>query len=1052
MKNASIFSVYSASAGSGKTYTLVKEYLKIVLSNPYPDYFQHILAITFTNKAANEMKERIVKNLKQFSMPEVLDNPSDMFSSIVEELNLQPTIVHKRAKVILEKLLTNYGAFSVSTIDSFTHKIIRNFAFDLDLPINFEVELKSKNLLDLAVDKLIAQIGIDEELTDFLIDYALQNIEDDKTWDFSHTLRENASVLLQETDRLHFLSSEDFNIHQFKELSKKLLKHRNQIEREIRKIGETALDFLIEKEVDQGFYKSYLPKYYEKLINFKELHDKISYDTELDRKMANGELYSKATNASKKGIIDLFANEICAHYEDSKRYFLANYPSYLLSEMVSGKIAVHAVLNHLNKELQLLKKDKNLLLSAEFNQLISDEIKNQPAPFIYEKLGSKYNHYFIDEMQDTSALQWENLIPLIENALSQEGGSLMLVGDAKQSIYRWRGGKTEQFIALSTTGNDKENNPFYLEKEVKNLDTNYRSFKTVIDFNNAFFTHIAQYFENETHKKLFLDTVNQKVIASKEGGYVQVSFVEIQEEDNYQPYLAKIESIINNLDPNFNKNDICVLVRKNKEGVAVANYLIEKNIQVVSSESLLIANNEKVVFIINLIRYLTKPTDELIKFECFSFLYKHLKIKLSFHDFISLFVKKEMNQVLNQLKEYGVDFNSSLFFQKSLYDAVEYIIQSFNLTDKSDAYIQYFLDFVIDFQSKELNSLSALLDEWELQKETLSIIAPENKDAVRIMTIHKAKGLEFPIVIFPFDLEIKRELKGQTWISLEGNELYNGLPNMKINVSQKLQKIGAQGIDLYNQRQEELMLDSFNLLYVVLTRAVEQLYIVSQKKKSENIRWYSDLFMNFLTKNSTEIKDIYELGNPSKVSKVNKSEESAVQTTQQLNFISSSNAKINIVTNESKWWGTTLQEATNFGNKIHQLLAQIETFNDVDNTISLALQSGLISLIDAEKIKETLNAIVNHPKLKAYYQPNLVIYNEREILTNLADIIVPDRLVINQKEAVIIDYKTGKPMEEHKNQVNKYGFYVNELGYSVKFKFLVYINEKIEVKEVIQVN
>lgn len=1054
MKNTSTFQVYSASAGSGKTFSLVKEYLKIVVSNPSPDYFQHILAITFTNKAANEMKERIVKNLRQFSLAEVLTNPTDMFLKVVEEANLKPEIIQKRAKLILEQILTKYGSFSISTIDSFTHKIIRNFAFDLGLPINFEVELKSKNLLDLAVDKLIAQIGVNEEITDFLIEYALQNIEEDKSWDFTNTLREHASVLLQETDRLHYLTTANFSLNQFKELSKKLLKHRIQLEKEFKVIGETSLNFLKDKNIENNFYKSYLPKYYEKFINFKEQHDKISFETELDKKMALRELYSKATDLSKKAIIDTFAEEICAHYESSKSYFLENYPSYLLAEMVSSKIAAHAVLNHLNKALQELKKDKNLLLSAEFNQLISDEIKNQPAPFIYEKLGTKYHHYFIDEMQDTSALQWENLVPLIENALSQEGGSLLLVGDAKQSIYRWRGGKTEQFISLSNYGKSKENNPFYLEKEVKNLDTNYRSYQTIIDFNNSFFTHIAKYFENELHQQLFLDTIKQKVTTDKNGGYVQVSFVEKQQDDadNIQPYLTKIESILANLDENFNKNDVCILVRKNKEGVAVANYLIEKNIQVVSSESLLLANNEKVAFIINLLTYLLKPTDELVKFNCVSFLHKKLNIEIQFHDFMSQFVKKDSQQVFKLLKSYLVDFNSSLFFQKNLYDAIEYIIQVFNLTETSNAYIQYFLDFVLDFQSKEHNSLSGFLDEWELQKENLSIIAPENNNAVRIMTIHKAKGLEFPIVIFPFDLEIKRELKGQTWISLAGDDLYDGLETMKINVSQKLEKLGTQGADLYTQRQEELLLDNFNLLYVVLTRAIEQLYIISEKKNSENLRWYSDLFVSFLADKSTENSDLYEFGNPTRVSKVDeKSKEGEMQTIQQLNFISTSltNTKISIVTNESKWWGTALQEATNYGNKIHQLLAQIETINDIEDTINTARQNGLIAQSEAEMLVKIIEDIVYHPKLKSYYQPNLLIYNEREILTNTSEIIVPDRLVINKNEAVIIDYKTGKPMQEHEKQVNKYGLYVRELGYEVKFKFLVYINEKIEVKEVV---
>lgn len=1053
MKNASTFYVYSASAGSGKTFSLVKEYLKIVLSNPKPDYFQHILAITFTNKAANEMKERIVENLKQFASVEILDSPSDMFLKIVEETNLNQQLIQKRAKLILEEMLTKYGSFSVSTIDSFTHKIIRNFAFDLGLPINFDVELKSKNLLDLAVDKLIAQIGIDDEITEFLIDYSLQNIEEDKSWDFTNTLKDNASVLLTETDRLHYLSTANFSLNKFKELSTKLFKHKKQLELAFKKIGMDSLNFLKEHDIEQNFYRNYLPNYYKKFIHFNEQHDTIGFDSDLDKKMAEGVFYSKTTDESKKLIIDSLSDEISSQYEVSKHYFLENYPSYLLATMVSSKIAAHAVLNNLNKALQELKKDKNLLLNAEFNQLISDEIKNQPAPFIYEKLGTKFKHFFIDEMQDTSALQWENLIPLIENALSQEGGSLMLVGDAKQSIYRWRGGKTEQFISLSTDEKTTSNNPFYIEKQLKNLDTNYRSFQTIIDFNNDFFTHIAQYFQNETHRKLFLSTVNQKATPTKKGGYVQVSFVEKQEEDedNYQPYLAKIESIINNLDTNFNKNDVCILVRKNKEGVAVANYLIEKNIQVVSSESLLISNNKKVNFIINLLTYLTKPSDELIKFDCLNFLHEHLKIEIPTHEFINQFVKKQPSFVFKLLAAYSVEFNHNVFFQKNLYDAIEYVIHGFKLTEQSDAYIQYFLDFVLDFQSKELNSLNGLLDEWETQKDSLSIIAPENINAVRIMTIHKAKGLEFPIVIFPFDLEIRRELKGQTWISLAQDDLFDGLQTMKINVTQKLEKLGTRGADLYNQRQEELMLDNFNLLYVVLTRAVEQLYVISETKKSDNIRWYSDLFKSFLNEKFSDSSEIFEFGNPVKVSiQEDRSKNNRLETIQQQNFIHTSltNTNINIVTSESKWWGTTLQEATNFGNKMHQLLAHIETENDVENVINTALQNGFLAQSEVEIFKDAIEAIVHHPKINSYFQSNLLIFNEREILTSAAEIVVPDRLIITQNEAIIIDYKTGKELQEHENQINNYAVHVNNLGYAVKHKYLVYINKNIEVKEV----
>lgn len=1066
MENNATFQVYNASAGSGKTFSLVKEYLKIVLRSHNPDQFQHILAITFTNKAANEMKARIVKNLRQFADESILSNPTDMFLKIAEETKLDTQTIHQKAQKVLQQILTKYGSFSVSTIDSFTHKLIRSFAFDLGLPLNSEVELKSKILLDLAVEQLIAQIGIEEELTDFLIDYALQNIEDNKSWDFSEIIKENAKVLLNESDRIHFQQTTHFDLQQFKTLSKKLFKQQKKLENQFKSLGETGLKLMIENGVESNFNNSDLPNYFKKLIDFKSGQNTINFEGRLGKNIATGILYSKSLSTEKMAVIDGIANQLIAIYEQSKQLFEQEHPNYILVMLVSKNISAYAVLNHLNKELQQLKVDKNLLLSAEFNQLISDEIKDQPAPFIYEKLGSKFRHYFIDEMQDTSALQWQNLIPLIENALSQEGGSLMLVGDAKQSIYRWRGGKTEQFITLTTEEILDGSNPFMIEKNIQYLETNYRSFKTVVHFNNDFFSHIAPYLTNENHQNLFLNTVNQLVKNQNDGGYVQVSFVEKEEddEDNVEPYLRKIKSILDDLDPNFNKNEVCILVRKNKQGVAVANYLINEGIQVVSSESLLIANSEKVDFIINLLTYLHQPLNQPIQFRVASFLYQHIGITTSFHDFVKPLINLNLNAFFKKLTNFYIDFNSTLFFQKSLYEAVEYLIQVFRLAPNSDAYIQYFLDFVLDFQSKEMNNLQGFLTEWELQKKDLSIIAPENIDAVRIMTVHKAKGLEFPIVIFPFDLEIRKEIKGQTWIPSLPESYFDGLPTMKVPMSQQLLKIGVLGEQLYSERQDELALDNFNLLYVAFTRAIEQLYVISEvkkdKKEKDEIKYYSDLLKSYL-KNadaSTPIdaQTIFESGNPKKwISATNKTvltSDNQVKTILQKQYIgaSLSEKQVNIVTTTSKFWGTSLQEATIYGNKIHQLLAQINTEDDIETALKFSQNSGLIGLDEKDIIENQLKQIINHPKLTAYYQHNLTIFNEREILTETGEIIIPDRIVINhQNKATIIDYKTGKELEEHQNQLNNYAFYVQKMGFLIESKLLVYTNEKIEVKEVI---
>lgn len=1062
MENVAAFQVYNASAGSGKTFSLVKEYLKIVLKSNNPDQFKHILAITFTNKAANEMKARIVKNLRQFADSSILSNQTDMFLKIVEETKLDPTTIHQRAAKVLHQILTQYGSFSVSTIDSFTHKLIRSFAFDLGLPINFEVELKSKILLDLAVDQLIAQIGVDAELTDFLIDYALSNLEDNKSWDFSDMIKENAQVLLNESDRIHFLQTAHFDLSRFKLLSKNLVKQQKQVEHLFKILGESGLKLMLENGVESDFSYSDLPNYFKKLIDFKNGHDSIKFDGRLGKNIADGVLYSKSLSVNKKAVIDGITEPLIAIYQQSKQLFETEYPNYVLALLVSKNISAYAVLNHLNKELQELKRDKNLLLSAEFNQIISNEIKDQPAPFIYEKLGSKFRHYFIDEMQDTSQLQWQNLIPLIENALSQEGGSLMLVGDAKQSIYRWRGGKTEQFITLTSEEKTGGSNPFLIAKNIQYLETNYRSFKTVVHFNNDFFSHIAQYLENKNHQNLFLSTVKQKVKNEDEGGYVQISFVEKDEddEDSIEPYLRKIKTILDNLDPNFNKNEVCILVRKNSQGVAVANFLINEKIQVVSSESLLIANSEKVAFIINLLCYLHQPLNEQTQFKLISFLYQHIGFTTSFHDFAKSLIKINSLDFFKKLIPFSIDFNSTLFFQKPLYEAVEYLIQVFKLAPHSDAYIQYFLDFVLDYQSKEINNLQMFLAEWELHKKDLSIIAPENTDAVRIMTVHKAKGLEFPVVIFPFDLEIRKEIKGQTWIPSLSESDFDGLPTMKVNLTKQILKIGALGEQLYQERQDELALDNFNLLYVAFTRAIEQLYVISEvKKEASSVKYYSDLLKSYLNlanpSTSIDTSYVFENGNPQKRITTSKNNvlkvENQQKTIVQKHYIGASltEKQVHIVTTASKFWGTSLQEATIYGNKIHRLLAQINTKDDVETALKYAQNSGLITVLESDTIGHQLLQIVHHPQLQAHYQHNLTIFNEREILTDIGEIIIPDRIVINhQNQATIIDYKTGIELQEHQNQLNNYAFYIEKMGLVVAAKLLVYINEIIEVKKI----
>ena len=435
------------------------------------------------------------------------------------------------------------------------------------------------------------------------------------------------------------------------------------------------------------------------------------------------------------------------------------YSSYLLNKITLKSIIPLAVLNNVNSELNNIKEDNNIRLNAEFNQLISDNIKNEPAPFIYERIGQRFQHYFIDEMQDTSVLQWQNLIPLIENALAQENSNLLLVGDGKQAIYRWRGGKAEQFIDLGSN----EVNPFNIQKEIKNLETNYRSYSEIIKFNNTFFSHTANFLHNESYKNLFLQG-NVQLENAKKGGFVSLSFLEKEEEkeDEKVKYPKKVLEKINQLKEDFYLNEICVLTRTKKDGIAVADYLSENGISIISSETLLLKNNSKINFIIDFLYSIQNTNDEEKRFEVLYFLHEHLKLKVPKNEFFKKHIKLTNASIFENLKSYGISFNFSVFQQVPFYEKIEEIIRGFKLVNSSNAYVQFFLDVVLEQQRKAAD-IGDFLEFWELKKDKLSIVASGNTNAVQVMTIHKSKGLEFPVVIFPCDVNIYKQINPKIW-------------------------------------------------------------------------------------------------------------------------------------------------------------------------------------------------------------------------------------------------------------------------------------------------
>ena len=1042
MQKPATFQVYNASAGSGKTFTLVKEYLKVLLSAEDIFTFQKVLAITFTNKAAGEMKERVLSNLEDFAD----GKENDLFKIIINEIAVDKPTIQERSKKILDVILQNYSAFSITTIDSFTHKIIKSFAYDLGLSLNFEVEMDAVSLLNEAVDVLISKIGTDKKLTKLLIDYSLDKTDDDKSWDISRDLNEFAKVLLNEDDIKHFRELSSKSLEDFTNLKSKLLAHQKELKVAFKKVGEDCLGLIASHDLEhKDFMRATIPKFFAD-INLKGFNFTYLTRSETIKKaIDNHQYYSKSTTAAIASTIENIVPEIINLFEKSKTI----YSQFLMNKLALKNIIPLAVLNNINQELEQIKEENNIRLNAEFNQLISDNIKEQPAPFIYERIGQRFQHYFIDEMQDTSVLQWQNLIPLIANALAQENSNLLLVGDGKQAIYRWRGGKAEQFIELGSNAR----NPFHIEKEIKNLETNFRSYSEVINFNNSFFQHTSNFLQNESYKNLFIDG-NKQLENAKKGGFVSLNFLEKEEEkeDEKIKYPKKVLEKINQLKDNFSLNEICILTRTKKDGVAIANYLSEKGTDIISSETLLLQNSVKVTFIIDVLKVLQNPSDEETRFEILYFLHQHLQIKNAKHIFLKEFAKADNKIIFESLKNYGISFEISTFHQMPFYEKIEEIIRGFNLVNSSDAYVQFFLDVVLEQQRKGTNIVE-FLDFWELKKEKLSIVAPESGNAVQVMTIHKSKGLEFPVVIFPCDVDVYRQINPKVWLNdLPKN--YENFDELLVNYNKDLEFVNERGSEIFHQQREELELDNFNLLYVALTRAIEQLHIITEYKISakgeENVKHYSGVFINYLKQqnlwNDEQLE--YSFGDEKRVS-ISQKEKSIAEIHEK--FISTPWQEHNIVllASASKLWDTTQGEAIDFGNLFHEILSKIITKNDVDKVVEQYHQQGFLDKSQSILIKEKINAVVNHPKLTYYFSDEVIIFNEREIVDVDNLIIIPDRLVFtDESQVVIIDYKTGNQSKEHHQQLLKYERVLKSMNFKVNKKLLIYINEEILVEEV----
>lgn len=1037
LEKQSFFSIYDAAAGSGKTFTLVKEYLKQMLTSRSDDYFKHLLAITFTNKAVAEMKQRIVDTLVKFGEEESLNSALPMMQLISEEIGMDKAEIHRRSKSILKNLLHNYAAFSVETIDRFNHRIIRTFARDLKLATNFEVSLDTPQLLAEAVDLLLSKAGENKEITKVLLDFALEKTDEDKSWDISRDIVNAAKLLYNENDSLQVAGLKEKSLQDFLDFKKQLILSKKTLASEIENVALQTLQLIEESGLQiDDFSGKYLPKHFENLSIGR--YD-INFGAKWQEGMGEKPLYPTRVSPAIKVTIDELTPAFVSSFQQTKTLVF----QLLLVENILKNITPLSVINLVNQEIEKIKEEKNILPISEFNSLINTEIKNQPAPFIYERLGEKYRHFFIDEFQDTSKLQWENLIPLVANALSQElspsSGSLLLVGDAKQSIYRWRGGLPEQFMNLYGDGN-----PFMRKKQVFSLDTNYRSCAEIVDFNNQFFSFISRYFANGGHSDLYLKGNNQDC-NDKIDGYIKLEFIEKQSKaEKNETYSNLVLETIKKLDAQgFSASDICILTRKKADGIVLGAFLMEQGIPVISSETLLLQSSSIVQLLVFALLVSLYPNNEEARINFLDLLHEHLDISEEKHSFFKKFLKNSEVTFSINLKNYHIDFDFAEMRRVSLYEAFEYCIENLKLAERADAYLFGFMDLVYDFEQQPLADKISFLDHWEIKKDIASIPASEGADAVQLMTIHKAKGLEFPVVIFPFaDINLYEAKYDKLWYPLHGDDFH--FTEAQINYKSEISDYGEIGEALYNQHRSQLELDNFNLLYVTLTRAVEKLYIFSEmpKDSKEGIpSSYNQLFMEYLKHrqmwNSEQM--CYEFGKDSiKISERRK----AVQQTEPT-FISSDPLAhgLEIVTSD-RVYEEEAKAAIFSGNLLHHTMEQIYTAADVEPVLAQEAQRAVISEEELAVLGKIVRRITAIPNLQKFFDGTDTIYNERALITKEGIILRPDRVNLKaENQVVIIDYKTGALNSSHHNQLMAYGKALEEMGFKIAEKMLIYTNE-----------
>lgn len=1043
--------VYKSSAGSGKTFTLVNEYLKLALSSDNPKKYKTILAVTFTNKAANEMKERVVTYLTAIANNKYNSGAESLIKTkLIEFLKIPEETLQARANNTLKSILHEYSDFNISTIDKFILKIIRSFSIDFQIPMNFEIEMDSEAIIKNAVENVIASVGKNKENTRFLIEYINQQTEEDASWSIAEMLTKFAKNTLNENASFYLSNIKIFTFEDFLKAKKTCddlnKSYQKRINDTLKKGKELySAEGIVANDIVSKTKASVWSYFCKPANKFMLTETAPSYHQKFEQENWN--------HKDAKTVLSSTAqSQLYQLYQQIENIKLSELSLVLSASEISKHLFQLALINEIEKEILDLKRENNFIQISEFNQRVSEIVIQQPVPFIYERIGEKYTNYLIDEFQDTSELQWQNLMPLVENSLAYDNFNLV-VGDVKQAIYRWRGGNVNQFQNIE--------NPNYLSNsEIVNerltnirryissdtLATNYRSLPNIVKFNNLFFESLLEKLTVNFKDNFYID-YQQNIGSTKKGGYAEIILQNPDDKENLDDF--NLQNCLNNITDcisrGYKYNDIAILTRKNDHTKLIGEYLVLNNIPILSSTSLSLDKSDELIFIMSIFKLVNNPEDYLSIVNITEFLSEKTEL---IDKQITVFANKKT--ALDSLKQFLLsEHNIQLpsIHNVGLYDAIESIIRLFKL-DKNNPFIQKFLDVCNAYQ--ETDNLE-FINWWNDNKHKTYISSPESIDAVQLMTVHKSKGLEFPVVIFPFANKSKGAQKNLIWGQTKGLQLE--IPYVLVRNVQSLKTSTLS--NEFEQEQQSIILDDINTIYVCLTRASEELYIYGAdvkdrtKKPIESETTYLYPVIEHLQEENG--KFFYGEKNTKKTTP-----KTVISNDFTIENNSDWKSKIKLSFNAPTIWNVPItteeafisQDPRKHGNLIHSVFARITKTNELNSIINQMFEEGLIEKGILKDIEAEISQVLKLPFIQENWNTGKHLI-EQELITKDGKSYRPDRIITQADKTLLIDFKTGVKSDKDKKQINNYAALLDEIGYQNISKHLIYLNpaEVITVEE-----